>query len=44
MHGFPLTIEQKRDLVAFLQTLTDTELLHDPDLANPWSRQGEEVR
>jgi cytochrome c peroxidase len=44
VHGFPLTVEQKHDLIAFLQTLTDTELLRDPDLSNPWSRQGQEAR
>jgi len=38
VQGFQLTAEQKADLVAFLQTLTDMELLHDPDLADPWTR------
>jgi len=44
IHGFPLTSDQKHDLIAFLQTLTDEELLHDPEFANPWLRQGQEVR
>jgi cytochrome c peroxidase len=38
IHGFPLTPDQKHDLIAFLQTLTDEELLHDAALANPWPR------
>jgi cytochrome c peroxidase len=44
IHGFSLGVEQKHDLIAFLQTLTDDELLHNPQLANPWLRQGPEVR
>jgi cytochrome c peroxidase len=44
IHGFTLTPEQKHDLIAFLQTLTDEQLLHDPELANPWTRQGQEAR
>jgi cytochrome c peroxidase len=44
IHGFSLAAEQKHDLIAFLKTLTDAEFLHDPELANPWTRQGQEVR
>lgn len=44
IHGFTLTADDKRDLIAFLQTLTDAELLHDPALANPWTRQEQEIR
>src|SRR5215471_19488817 len=33
--GFTLTAEQKHDVVAFLETLTDTDLLRDPRFANP---------
>jgi cytochrome c peroxidase len=36
IHGFTLTGEQRRDLLAFLQSLTDDALLHDPPFANPW--------
>ena len=36
VHGFPLTADQKADLIAFLNTLTDEALLHDPRWANPW--------
>ena len=35
--GFTLTAGQSADLIAFLQSLTDQELLRDPRLANPWS-------
>ena len=34
--GFRLTASQRADLVAFLQSLTDEELLHDPRFSNPW--------
>jgi len=41
IRGFMLTAAQRADLVAFLQSLTDEELLRDPRFANPWvgSRQ-----
>lgn len=34
--GFALTDAQRRDLVAFLQSLTDEELLRDLRFADPW--------
>jgi cytochrome c peroxidase len=34
--GFTLTDAQRRDLVAFLQSLTDEELLRDLRFADPW--------
>jgi cytochrome c peroxidase len=34
--GFHLTAEQRADLIAFLQSLTDEAVLHDPRFANPW--------
>jgi len=34
--GFTLTQAQRTDLIAFLQSLTDNSLLHDPRFANPW--------
>jgi cytochrome c peroxidase len=37
MHGFPLTPQNRVDLVAFLRSLTDEELLHDPRFSDPWS-------
>jgi cytochrome c peroxidase len=38
VRGFPLSPEQRDDLIAFLRALTDEELLHDPRLSNPWKR------
>ena len=35
--GFMLNADQKADLLAFLNTLTDSELLSDPRLSNPWT-------
>ncbi len=37
IHGFTLTTEQRADLVAFLRSLTDEAVLHDPRFANPWT-------
>jgi cytochrome c peroxidase len=34
--GFPLTLQQRADLKAFLESLTDEEFLHNPAFANPW--------
>lgn len=34
---FHLTDGEKRDLVAFLNSLTDEELLHDPRWSDPWA-------
>ncbi len=36
VHGFPLTKQNKTDLIAFLQSLTDKELLTREDLSDPW--------
>jgi len=36
LQGFPLTAAERGDLVAFLESLTDEELIHDPRFANPW--------
>jgi cytochrome c peroxidase len=35
IRGFPITPEQKADLIAFLRSLTDEALLKDPKFANP---------
>ena len=32
-----LTAQQRADLIAFLDSLTDSEFLHDPAFADPWS-------
>jgi cytochrome c peroxidase len=34
--AFPLTPWNRADLVAFLHSLTDTDLLRDPRFSNPW--------
>jgi cytochrome c peroxidase len=36
--GFSLTQEERRGLVAFLNSLTDTAFTTDPRFANPWPR------
>ena len=36
VQGFPLTTQQRADLVAFLRSLTDDALLHDARFSNPW--------
>ncbi len=36
MTGFTLTPQNRRDLIAFLETLTDPELLKDPRFSDPW--------
>ena len=37
VRGFWLTPGQRLDLVAFLESLTDDEMLRDPRFANPWA-------
>jgi len=44
VNGFPLTAEQKADLIAFLNALTDNDLLNDTRFANPWTAQHQEAR
>ena len=39
IRGFALTQDQRADLIAFLQSLTDEALLRDPRFGNPWVRQ-----
>lgn len=38
IRGFTITPDQRADLVAFLESLTDEALLRDPRFANPWKR------
>ncbi|MBZ4420418.1 methanobactin export MATE transporter MbnM [Myxococcus sp. RHSTA-1-4] len=33
---FTLTSEERADLIAFLESLTDTEFIQDPRFSNPW--------
>lgn len=35
--GFTLTPQQRADFIAFLESLTDSEFLHDPRFGNPWT-------
>ena len=34
--GFTLSPQDRTDLIAFLNTLTDDALIHDQRFANPW--------
>ncbi len=34
--GFPLLLQDRADLIAFLESLTDLEVLNDPRFASPW--------
>ena len=36
--GFTLSPRDRDDLIAFLQSLTDTSVLHNPRFSNPWER------
>jgi cytochrome c peroxidase len=36
--GFTISAQGKADLIAFLQSLTDDAVLHDPRFGNPWRR------
>jgi cytochrome c peroxidase len=36
--GFSITEEEKRDLIAFLESLTDEEFLTDPRFSDPWAK------
>jgi cytochrome c peroxidase len=37
INGFTLTAAERRDLLAFLRSLTDEQFLRDPRHANPWT-------
>ena len=34
--GFPLSSQERHDLIEFLKSLTDEAVLHDRRFANPW--------
>ena len=36
VHGFPMTPQNRADLIEFLRSLTDQNLLHDERLSDPW--------
>jgi cytochrome c peroxidase len=37
IRGFPLTAQDRADLLAFLQSLTDPDFLRNPRYSNPWT-------
>jgi cytochrome c peroxidase len=39
VEGFKLTETEKKDLIAFLESLTDTEFLHNPRFSDPWQKR-----
>jgi cytochrome c peroxidase len=36
IRGFYMTPQNRTDLVAFLESLTDEDLIHDPKFSDPW--------
>jgi cytochrome c peroxidase len=36
VQGFPITRQNRIDLAAFLASLTDESVIHDPRYADPW--------
>jgi cytochrome c peroxidase len=38
LRGFTLSDEERRDLVAFLESLTDQQVLRDQQFSNPWRK------
>jgi cytochrome c peroxidase len=40
INGFTLSDGEKQDVIAFLESLTDEELLTDPRYADPWKAEG----
>jgi cytochrome c peroxidase len=40
LRGFQLSAQEKQDLIEFLRSLTDRELLRDPRWSNPWPQTG----
>ena len=39
VHGFSMTNDEKRDVIAFLETFTDTVFLRNPAYSNPWRQR-----
>ncbi|HET9131283.1 MAG TPA: cytochrome c peroxidase, partial [Terriglobia bacterium] len=37
--GFRISDSEKQDLIAFLESLTDSDFLHNPKLSDPWTSQ-----
>jgi cytochrome c peroxidase len=38
VRGFPMTASEKQDVIAFLESLTDSVFLRNPALSNPWKK------
>ena len=38
VRGFDLNESEKKDLIAFLRSLTDTEFINNPKFADPWNK------
>ena len=36
IRGFKLSAQERADLIAFLESLTDDEVIHDQRFVNPW--------
>jgi cytochrome c peroxidase len=41
VHGFAMTAQNRADLVAFLESLTDEGVIRDPRLGDPWADRGQ---
>lgn len=39
VRGFELTAEERKDLIAFLKSLTDREFINNPKFSNPWEKK-----
>jgi cytochrome c peroxidase len=39
IRGFKLSLEERTDLIAFLESLTDEEVIHDQRFGNPWENR-----
>jgi cytochrome c peroxidase len=37
--GFEISAQERADLIAFLQSLTDEQFLRDPRYSNPWTHE-----
>ena len=37
LNGFSFTAEQRKDLIAFLESLTDEQFIHDSRFSDPWA-------
>ena len=44
VHGFFMTPQNRADLIAFLESLTDQDVVHDPKFADPWTSEVGQAR